>query len=109
MELCNPLAAEPHACVQAAEQAAAEEAREAGLEGKDAFAELKKLSANGTALHGHDPREDLERLYRRAPLALSVLVCTFKTLLHKSSTLHSVANHSPCGHVCQHTETRSLT
>lgn len=49
--------------MQAAVKAAEEEAREAGLEGKDAFAELKALSANGAA---HDPREDLERLYRHA-------------------------------------------
>lgn len=40
-------------------------AREAGLEGKDAFAELKKLSRSDS-LHHNDPREDLERLYRDA-------------------------------------------
>ncbi|CAL8462475.1 g2008 [Coccomyxa elongata] len=40
-------------------------AREAGLEGKDAFEELKKLSRSDS-LHHNDPREDLERLYRDA-------------------------------------------
>lgn len=40
-------------------------AREAGLEGKDAFEELKKLSQSDS-LHHNDPREDLERLYRDA-------------------------------------------
>ncbi|EIE24001.1 glutamate synthase, NADH-dependent [Coccomyxa subellipsoidea C-169] len=40
-------------------------AKEAGLEDKDAFAELKALSRSGS-FHQNDPREDLERLYRDA-------------------------------------------
>ena len=47
------------------------ELKESGLEGKDAFSELIKLSSNGAgngngATHQNDPREDLERLYRDA-------------------------------------------
>ena len=47
------------------------ELKESGLEGKDAFSELVKLSSNGArngdgATHQNDPREDLERLYRDA-------------------------------------------
>ncbi|CAL5227781.1 g10803 [Coccomyxa viridis] len=47
------------------------ELQESGLEGKDAFSELVKLSSNGAssgngATHQNDPREDLERLYRDA-------------------------------------------
>ena len=51
-------------CMQAARKAEEREAAEAGLAGKDAFAELKKLSRSDL-LHHNDPREDLERLYRQ--------------------------------------------
>jgi hypothetical protein len=53
--------------VQNAKKQEEAEAKEAGLEGKDAFEELKKLS-----LHRNDPLEDLERLYRDAAEGLVV-------------------------------------
>ena len=52
--------------MQAARKAEEREAQEAGLAGKDAFAELKKLSRSDSSVHHNDPREDLERLYRQA-------------------------------------------
>lgn len=51
--------------MQEAKKAEEKAAKEAGLEGKDAFAELKKLSRSNS-FHQNDPREDLERLYRDA-------------------------------------------
>ena len=59
--------------LQVAQKQEAKELKESGLEGKDAFSELVKLSSsssNGTidgsngATHRNDPRKDLERLYR---------------------------------------------
>ena len=60
--------------MQVAQKQEAEELKESGLEGKDAFGELVKLSSNGNssgtngngATHRNDAREDLERLYRDA-------------------------------------------
>jgi len=60
--------------MQVAQKQEAEELKESGLEGKDAFGELVKLSSNGNssgtnangANHRNDPREDLERLYKDA-------------------------------------------
>ena len=61
--------------LQVAVKQAEKELKESGLEGKDAFGELVKLSSssssNGSsngngATHQNDPREDLERLYRDA-------------------------------------------
>ena len=70
--------------VQAAQKQESRDLQESGLEGKDAFGELVKLSSSATsstsstssidtvstgndgATHRNDPREDLERLYRDA-------------------------------------------
>ncbi len=51
--------------MQEARKAEEKAVKEAGLEGKDAFAELKALSRS-SSFHQNDPREDLERLYRDA-------------------------------------------
>lgn len=57
--------------LQVAKKQEEKEVAEAGLEGKDAFAELKKLSQSDS-FHHNDPREDLERLYRDAAEGIPV-------------------------------------
>ena len=82
---------------QVAQKLAEKEAREAGLEGKDAFAELKALSRS-ESLHRNDPREDLERLYRRAPASLCVPVRLCSSL--RGLNLHQAA-WPACKGTCQ--------
>ena len=67
-DVCPDVMLRPMQVVQKQEE---KELKESGLEGKDAFSELVKLSSNGAssgngATHQNDPREDLERLYRDA-------------------------------------------
>ena len=67
--------------MQVAHKQEAKELKESGLEGKDAFSELVKLSSSSSngadgsngATHRNDPREDLERLYRCSLLPYSDL------------------------------------
>jgi hypothetical protein len=66
--------------MQAAKKAEEREAAEAGLAGKDAFAELKALSRSDS-LHHNDPREDLERLYRQLLTSPVHCMCSTTFLL----------------------------
>ncbi len=73
--------------MQAAQKQESRDLQESGLEGKDAFGELVKLSSSASsstssidtvstsgdgATHRNDPREDLERLYRDANAGMVV-------------------------------------